>query len=73
MNEETQPLIASVAMRPVEACGRCGRPGAAKFGDELICDDCYVACGSCCAEWFEEDVEPGGMQADSFGQEARNG
>ncbi|MDP1589781.1 MAG: CoA-binding protein [Prosthecobacter sp.] len=24
-------------------------PEASKFGDELICDDCYAAYGSCCA------------------------
>lgn len=30
-------------------CGRCGRPEASKFGDEFICDDCYAACGACCA------------------------
>lgn len=34
---------------PQPACGRCGRTGASKFGDELICDDCYAAYGSCCA------------------------
>jgi hypothetical protein len=31
------------------ACERCGRPDAVKFGDEFICDECYTACGSCCA------------------------
>lgn len=36
-------------------CNHCGKPDAAKFGDEFICDDCYTARGSCCAEWFQED------------------
>lgn len=41
----------------VEVCSRCGAAQASKFGDECICDDCYTACGSCCAEWFEPDQE----------------
>ena len=41
MNEHPEP--------PPPACERGGQPDAQKFGDEYICDDCYTACGSCCA------------------------
>lgn len=70
MSEENPPPIIPTT-RAEAACGRCGRPGAAKFGDEFICDDCYVACGSCCAEWFEER-EPRPTGVDSHGFELRN-
>ncbi|HEY1049013.1 MAG TPA: hypothetical protein VGE39_04635 [Prosthecobacter sp.] len=40
---------------PTGLCSRCGKPDVAKFGDEFICDDCYTACGSCCAEWFQKE------------------
>jgi hypothetical protein len=40
----------TAAIEPPQAfCERCGKPDAVKFGDELICDECYTACGSCCA------------------------
>ncbi|MFN0075119.1 MAG: hypothetical protein ACKVY0_01460 [Prosthecobacter sp.] len=35
--------------QPQPVCDRCGKPEVTKFGDEFICDDCYIACGSCCA------------------------
>jgi hypothetical protein len=38
------------------ACAFCGHPQATKVGDRYICDDCYIARGSCCAEWFDENV-----------------
>ncbi|MBL9176490.1 MAG: hypothetical protein JNM65_00410 [Verrucomicrobiaceae bacterium] len=71
MSEENPPPITPAAGGLESACGRCARPGAVKFGDEFICDDCYVACGSCCAEWFEErEPKPAGV--DSHGFELRN-
>ena len=39
------------------ACEFCGQPDATKVGDQYICDACYIARGSCCAEWFEEDTD----------------
>ncbi len=49
MSEEpTHPPTPAVE-QPQAACARCGQPEAAKFGDAFICDDCYMACGSCCA------------------------
>ncbi len=36
-------------------CGRCGAPEASRFGDEFICDDCYIHCGACCADDPEDD------------------
>ena len=45
-----------VASDPNPACcGRCGAPDASRFGDELICDDCYVDCGACCADDPDDD------------------
>ncbi|MFC5455821.1 hypothetical protein [Prosthecobacter fluviatilis] len=46
MNDET---TAEVKEQLQAACERCGAPEAVKFGDEFICDECYAACGSCCA------------------------
>jgi hypothetical protein len=40
------------------ACTFCGDPSATKIADQHICDDCYIARGSCCAEWFEESESP---------------
>ncbi len=37
------------------ACDLCGRPGATRFGDGLICDTCYIERGSCCAESCDEE------------------
>lgn len=39
MNEESLPPV----------CARCGDPAAYDFGEEFICEACYVACSSCCA------------------------
>lgn len=47
---KNEPILPShVIEQPEPACDRCGQTGATKFGDEFICDECYVACGSCCA------------------------
>ena len=40
------------------ACVFCGKADATKIGDQYVCDDCYIARGSCCAEWFEESSPP---------------
>jgi len=49
MSDESTILATPANEQAQAACERCGKTGAAKFGDEFICDDCYVACGSCCA------------------------
>lgn len=46
MSDET---TTTAAEQMQAACQRCGKPEATKFGDEFICDECYAACGSCCA------------------------
>ncbi|MBB5030612.1 hypothetical protein [Prosthecobacter vanneervenii] len=47
MSEET---ISAAKEQPQAACcTHCGALEATKVGDEHICDDCYIACGSCCA------------------------
>ena len=53
MNEEPIHPPAPDEEQPQAACERCGKLEASRFGDEYICDDCYTACGSCCAG--EED------------------
>ncbi|HYF36387.1 MAG TPA: hypothetical protein VD994_13920 [Prosthecobacter sp.] len=40
------------------ACAFCGNPNATQMADQYICDDCYIARGSCCAEWFETSTPP---------------
>jgi hypothetical protein len=48
--DEPPAYAASPALeQPEAACDRCGRLGAVKVCDEMICDDCYIASGSCCA------------------------
>jgi len=37
-------------------CERCGKPGAVKFGDHIICEECYGVCGSCCMEFGGDDL-----------------
>jgi len=37
-------------------CERCGKPGAATFGDRTLCRDCYFACNSCCLEFGGDDL-----------------
>ena len=46
MSDET---TTTATEQPQAACERCGKPEAAKFGYEFICDECYTVCGSCCA------------------------
>ncbi|GAA5143409.1 hypothetical protein GCM10023213_31140 [Prosthecobacter algae] len=39
-----------------QPCDFCGRPEAHPVADMHICDECYIAKGSCCAG--EEECEP---------------
>ncbi len=53
---------------PVAVCDFCGRPEAHQVADQFICDDCYIAKGSCCAgEDDEEDAEESMSSVDSQG------
>ncbi|MBK8040441.1 MAG: hypothetical protein IPK22_25405 [Verrucomicrobiaceae bacterium] len=48
--DETPAYAAAPAVeQPQAACQRCGKPEAWLLGEEWICDECYIACGSCCA------------------------
>jgi len=49
MDETPAHAAAPAVEQPEAACDRCGLPGAAPLCDEMICDDCYIASGSCCA------------------------
>ncbi|MGH7989743.1 MAG: hypothetical protein ACREDS_06045 [Limisphaerales bacterium] len=37
-------------------CDVCGRFGAYHFGDRTLCQDCYEGCGSCCREFWKDDL-----------------
>lgn len=39
-------------------CTRCGKETAGRFGDIVICDDCYHISGSCCPEFDPECLPP---------------
>ena len=39
----------------MKSCDFCGAPETTNVAGQMICDDCYIARGSCCAEWPEED------------------
>jgi hypothetical protein len=39
----------------MKPCDFCGQPQSTLVGDQSICDDCYIARGSCCADWPEEE------------------
>jgi hypothetical protein len=41
-------------------CSFCGAADAHPMDDRFICDACYIARGSCCAEWFEDNEECAG-------------
>lgn len=38
-------------------CELCGKSGATRLGDRLICSACYEVSGSCCAEFLETDED----------------
>ncbi|MBE7495465.1 MAG: hypothetical protein HS117_10995 [Verrucomicrobiaceae bacterium] len=57
MSDEPSSDAAEPPGQAEGVCARCGRPDAARFGGEFICDACYTACGSCCAEWFQNENE----------------
>jgi hypothetical protein len=40
-------------------CTRCGTETQGRFGDVVICDDCYHISGSCCPEFDPECLENG--------------
>lgn len=43
-------------MTPPPPCSFCGAPDATLVGGQPVCDECYIARGSCCAEWFDEET-----------------
>lgn len=47
----SQPSEAAKNPEPATSlgCTFCGRPEAHLFAGQFICDDCYIAKGSCCA------------------------
>ena len=45
-------------MPAVVPCQRCGKAVPPKEGFPNLCDDCYVALGSCCNEWEPQDDDP---------------
>jgi len=49
MDEPPAYAAASCVEQPEAVCDRCGRVGAVLVCDVMICDDCYIASGSCCA------------------------
>lgn len=38
------------------ACDVCGRFGAYSIGERLLCQECYIDCGSCCREFGSDDL-----------------
>ena len=40
---------------PTLVCDRCGKDGAARFGAQTLCPDCFHLRGSCCMEYGDED------------------
>ncbi len=43
----------------MENCDFCGQSGATQIADLRICDDCYIAKGSCCGvEECDEEEKP---------------
>lgn len=37
-------------------CSRCGIETESRFGDVVICDDCYFISGSCCPPFEPEHM-----------------
>jgi len=45
-----------IKFKPETACDNCGRFGAFDLGDQHLCSDCYIECGSCCMEFGGNDL-----------------
>ena len=45
-----------IQFMPDAACDNCGHFGAYDLGDQHLCSDCYMECGSCCLEFGEHDL-----------------
>jgi hypothetical protein len=43
-------------IKPDLICDNCGRFGAFDLGDQHLCSDCYMECGSCCMEFGGYDL-----------------
>jgi hypothetical protein len=49
----------------MKPCDFCGNPQATPVDDLAICDACYIARSSCCADWPDDTVPPACPEAPS--------
>ncbi|HEU5071283.1 MAG TPA: hypothetical protein VFV96_12830 [Verrucomicrobiae bacterium] len=59
MKEEMKPVQESKPASTFDdgvACDVCGRFGAYRFGERLLCQECYTGSGSCCPEFGKDDL-----------------
>jgi len=50
---DSPPPAPKGALPDSAACDQCGAPATLKIGHHFLCDACYAAAGSCCAEGNE--------------------
>lgn len=59
MEQDIQPVQESKTVPTFNesvACDVCGRFGAYRFGERLLCFECYAGNGSCCPEFGKDDL-----------------
>ena len=55
-NQRAQKPNSQTHLDDEALCDVCGRFGAYRLGDRLLCLECYAGCGSCCPEFGKDDL-----------------
>jgi len=55
-NQQVQPMNSQTHLDDAAVCDVCGRFGAYRLGDRLLCLGCYMGRGSCCPEFGKDDL-----------------
>ena len=55
-NQRAQKPNSQTHLDDAAVCDVCGRFGAYRLGDRLLCLECYAGSGSCCPEFGKDDL-----------------
>jgi len=59
MKQDNQPIQQPGCKAQLDEdarCDSCGRFGAYRIGDRVLCPECYAGSGSCCPEFGKDDL-----------------